>query len=193
MLVLDISNYHFNSFLFSVLLDMNLKIAPGLESSPTIPQTRGLSSIAPGPQMRGPPQGLPILPPQHTIQALPPRGPPSLPRGPPSLPRVPPSLPLIPPSLPRVPPSLLQVPLPLPRVPPSLPTHPPLAPQLGPPFSMGPTDCNPQVPMKTAVPPPTQTALSPMLVQQSAPAILQSPIPIPHKVSWPVTFKQCHS
>lgn len=182
MLVLDISNYHFNSFLFSVLLDMNLKIAPGLESSPTIPQTRGFSSLAPGPQMRGPPQGLPILPPQTTIQTLPPRGPPSLPRIPPSLPRVPPSLP-------RVLPSLPQVPLPLPRVPPSLPTHPPLAPQLGPPFSMGPTDCNPQVPMITAVPPPTQTALPPMFMQQSTPPILQSPIPMPPKVSWSVTFK----
>uniref|UniRef100_A0A8C1SIU5 Bromodomain containing 4 n=1 Tax=Cyprinus carpio TaxID=7962 RepID=A0A8C1SIU5_CYPCA len=125
--------------------DINLKIAPGLESSPTIPQTRGLSSLAPGPQMRGPPQGPPTLPPQPTMQALPPR--------------VPPSLPLLP----------------------SLPTHPPLAPQLGPPFSMGPTDCNPQVPIITAVPPPTQTALPPVLMQQSAPPILQSPIPMPHK------------
>lgn len=159
MLILDISNYHFNSFcILSVLLDINLKIAPGLESSPTIPQTRGLSSLAPGPQMRGPPQGPPTLPPQPTMQALPPR--------------VPPSLPLLP----------------------SLPTHPPLAPQLGPPFSMGPTDCNPQVPIITAVPPPTQTALPPVLMQQSAPPILQSPIPMPHKVSWPVTFQtRCHS
>ncbi|XP_059415404.1 bromodomain-containing protein 4 isoform X4 [Carassius carassius] len=122
--------------------DINLKIAPGLESSPTIPQTRGLSSLAPGPQMRGPPQGPPTLPPQPIMQALPPR--------------VPPSLPL-------------------------LPTHPPLAPQLGPHFSMGPTDCNPQVPIMTVVPPPTQTTLPPVLMQQSTPPILQSPIPIPHK------------
>uniref|UniRef100_A0A8C1YCC7 Bromodomain containing 4 n=1 Tax=Cyprinus carpio TaxID=7962 RepID=A0A8C1YCC7_CYPCA len=116
--------------------DMNLKIGPGLESTHTNPQTRGLSSLAPGPQTRGPPQGPPTLPPQSTMQALPP------------------------------------------RVPPSLPSHPPLAPQLGPPFSMGPTDCNPQVPLMTAVPPPTQTALPPMHMQQSAPPILQTPIPM---------------
>lgn len=153
-----INNFNFSVFCVSVLLDMNLKIGPGLESTHTNPQTRGLSSLAPGPQMRGPPQGPPTLPPQPTMQALPPR--------------VPPSLPLLP----------------------SLPTHPPLAPQLGPPFSMGPTDCNPQVPIITAVPPPTQTALPPVLMQQSAPPILQSPIPMPHKVSWPVTFQtRCHS
>lgn len=142
-----------NSFVFSlsVLLDMNMKIGPGLESSPTIPQTRGLSSLAPGPQTRGPPQGPPTLPPQSAMQALPPRVPPSLP---------------------------------------SLPSLPPLAPQLGPPFSLGPTDCNPPAPIMTAVPPPTQTALPPVHMQQSTASILQSPIQMPPKVSRLITFNQ---
>lgn len=141
-----------NSFVFSlsVLSDMSMKIGPGpgLESLPTIPQTRGLSGLAPGPQTRGPPQGPPTLPPQSAMQALPP------------------------------------------RVPPSLPSLPPLAPQLGPPFSLGPTDCNPPAPIMTAVPPPTQTALPPVHMQQSTASILQSPIPMAPKVSWLKTFNQ---
>ncbi|TRY74296.1 hypothetical protein DNTS_028726 [Danionella cerebrum] len=118
--------------------DMNLKVGPVLESSPSIPLTRGLSSLAPGPQTRGPPQGPPTLPPQPVMPPMPP------------------------------------------RVPPPLSSIPPHAPQLGPPFSLGPTDI-PPAPIMTAVPPPAQTALPPVHIQQSAAPILQSPIPMPTK------------
>ncbi|XP_066530305.1 bromodomain-containing protein 4 isoform X3 [Hoplias malabaricus] len=77
------------------------------------------------------------------------------------------------------PPSLpLQPPMPVlpPRVPPTIPTHAP--PPLGAPFSLAPTDCNPQAPIITSVPPPsTQTALPPMPIQQSTPPVLQSVMP----------------
>ncbi|XP_073799312.1 bromodomain-containing protein 4 isoform X2 [Danio rerio] len=85
-----------------------------------------------------------------------------------------------PPTLPPQP--IVQIQALPPRVPPSLPTIPLHAPQLGPPFSLGPTDCNPPAPIITAVPPPTQTALPPVHIQQSAaPPILQTPISIPNK------------
>ncbi|XP_051994884.1 bromodomain-containing protein 4 isoform X2 [Xyrauchen texanus] len=111
--------------------DMNLKVGPGLDSSPTVSLPRGLSSLAPGPQTRTPAPGPPTLPPQPAKQALPP------------------------------------------RVPPLLPLH---VPQLGPPFSLGPTDCTPPPPIMTAVPPPAQTTLPPMQMQQSTAPILQNPI-----------------
>lgn len=60
------------------LVDMNMKVGAGLDSSPS-PLTRGLSSLPPGPQIRPPTQGPPTLPPQTAMQALPPRVPPSLP------------------------------------------------------------------------------------------------------------------
>ena len=65
------------------------------------------------------------------------------------------------------------------RVPPTLP--PSHAPQLGAPYSLGPSDCSPQAPIMTSVPPPTQTTLPPLLIQSAAP-IIQNPVPMP-KVS----------
>ncbi|XP_036423380.1 bromodomain-containing protein 4 isoform X2 [Colossoma macropomum] len=112
---------------------LNVKPGPGIDSPSTTPQTRGLSSLGPGPQTRGPVQGPPPLPLQQAMPALPP------------------------------------------RVPPTIPTH---APPLGAPFSLPSTDCSPQAPIMTSVPPPTtQTALPPMPIQQSTAPVLQNVMP----------------
>ncbi|KAM3863707.1 bromodomain-containing protein 4 [Diretmus argenteus] len=111
---------------------LNLKPGPIIDSSSTIPQTRGLSNLSAAPQTRGPVQGPPSLPPQPMIQALPP------------------------------------------RVPPTLSSH---APPLGAPYSLGPSDCTPQVPIMTSVPPPMQTPLPPTSIQSTAP-MLQNPVPM---------------
>ncbi|XP_034045681.1 bromodomain-containing protein 4 isoform X3 [Thalassophryne amazonica] len=54
----------------------NLKPGPIVDSSSTIPQTRGLSNLSAVPQTRGPVQGPPTLPPQPLMQALPSHVPP---------------------------------------------------------------------------------------------------------------------
>ncbi|XP_078140729.1 bromodomain-containing protein 4 isoform X5 [Centroberyx gerrardi] len=74
---------------------------------------------------------------------------------------------------PSLPPQPMMQALP-PRVPPTLPSH---APQLGAPYSLGPSDCTPQVPIMTSVPPPTQTPLPPTSIQSTAP-MLQNPVPM---------------
>ncbi|TTL72960.1 Bromodomain-containing protein 4 [Bagarius yarrelli] len=75
------------------------------------------------------------------------------------------------PGPPALPPQVaLQQALP-PRVPPTIP-------QLGPPYPLTPSDCNPPSTIMTSVPPPTQTALPPMPIQQGpAPPMLQSVMP----------------
>ncbi|XP_046690578.1 bromodomain-containing protein 4 isoform X3 [Silurus meridionalis] len=74
------------------------------------------------------------------------------------------------PGPPALPPQVaLQQALP-PRVPPTIP-------QLGPPFPLGPADCNPPSTIMTSVPLPTQTALPPMPIQQSPAPMLQSVMP----------------
>ncbi|XP_041672775.1 bromodomain-containing protein 4 isoform X2 [Cheilinus undulatus] len=57
-------------------------------------------------------------------------------------------------------------------VPPTLSSH---APQLGAPYSLSQSDCAPQVPIMTSVPPPAQTTLPPASIQSPAP-MLQNPI-----------------
>ncbi|XP_041861010.1 bromodomain-containing protein 4 isoform X2 [Melanotaenia boesemani] len=62
----------------------------------------------------------------------------------------------------------------------ALPSHVPstlpnLAPQLGAPYSLGQSDCAPQVPIMTSVPLPVQTSLPPSSIQSTAP-MLQTPI-----------------
>ncbi|KAI4822857.1 hypothetical protein KUCAC02_008382, partial [Chaenocephalus aceratus] len=109
---------------------LNLKPGGIIDSSSTIPLTRGVSNLSAAPQIRGPVQGPPSLPPQPLMQALPS------------------------------------------HMPPTLPSH---APQLGAPYSMGHSDCAPQVPIMTSVPPPAQTALPPASIQNVAP-MLQNPI-----------------
>lgn len=52
-------------------LGQNLKPGPIIDSSSTTPQTRGLSNLSAAPQIRGPVQGPPSLPPQPSMQALP--------------------------------------------------------------------------------------------------------------------------
>uniref|UniRef100_A0A3B4FLF7 Bromodomain-containing protein 4-like n=1 Tax=Pundamilia nyererei TaxID=303518 RepID=A0A3B4FLF7_9CICH len=54
------------------------------------------------------------------------------------------------------------------HVPPALSSH---APQLGAPFSLGQSDCPPQVPVMTSVPPPSQTSLPPATIQSTAPML----------------------
>ncbi|KAK1877285.1 Bromodomain containing protein 4 [Dissostichus eleginoides] len=109
---------------------LNLKPGGIIDSSSTIPLTRGVSNLSAAPQIRGPVQGPPSLPPQPLMQALPS------------------------------------------HMPPMLPSH---APQLGAPYSMGHSDCAPQVPIMTSVPPPAQTALPPASIQNVA-SMLQNPI-----------------
>ncbi|XP_035510412.1 bromodomain-containing protein 4 [Morone saxatilis] len=58
------------------------------------------------------------------------------------------------------------------HMPPTLSSH---APQLGAPYSLGQSDCTPQVPIMTSVPPPAQTSLPPASIQSTAP-MLQNPI-----------------
>lgn len=70
------------------------------------------------------------------------------------------------------PPSLPPQPLMQAHVPPTLPSH---APQLGAPYSLVQSDCAPQVPMMTSVPPPAQTSLPPASIQSTA-SMLQNPI-----------------
>lgn len=72
---------------------------------------------------------------------------------------------------PSLPPQPLMQALPS-HLPPTLPSH---APQLGAPYSLG-SDCAPQIPIMTSVPPPAQTSLPPTSIQ-SAP-LLQNPIPM---------------
>lgn len=72
---------------------------------------------------------------------------------------------------PSLPPQPLMQALPS-HVPPMLSSH---APQLGAPYSLGQSDCAPQVPMMTSVPPPAQTSLPPASIQSTAP-MLQNPI-----------------
>ncbi|XP_007229120.3 bromodomain-containing protein 4 isoform X1 [Astyanax mexicanus] len=55
-----------------------------------------------------------------------------------------------------------------PRVPPTIPSH---APPLGAPFSLPPSDCNPQAPVLTPLP-QVQTALPPMPIQQNTAPVL---------------------
>ncbi|XP_005745397.1 bromodomain-containing protein 4 isoform X2 [Pundamilia nyererei] len=57
------------------------------------------------------------------------------------------------------------------HVPPALSSH---APQLGAPFSLGQSDCPPQVPVMTSVPPPSQTSLPPATIQSTAPMLQTS-------------------
>ncbi|XP_061701591.1 bromodomain-containing protein 4 isoform X2 [Syngnathoides biaculeatus] len=61
--------------------DAGLSLKPGaiIDPSSTTPQTRGLSSLPAAPQMRGPAQGPPSLPPQPLMQALPSHIAPTLP------------------------------------------------------------------------------------------------------------------
>ncbi|XP_029015734.1 bromodomain-containing protein 4 isoform X2 [Betta splendens] len=75
------------------------------------------------------------------------------------------------PGPPLLPPQPLMQALPS-HMPQMLPNH---APQLGAPYSMGQSDCAPQVPIMTSVPPPAQTLLPPATIQSTAP-MLQSPI-----------------
>ncbi|KAG9337826.1 hypothetical protein JZ751_027477 [Albula glossodonta] len=56
----------------------SLKPGASMDSPPTTPHTRGLSSHSPGPQTRGPPQGPPSLPTPPNMQAVPSRLPPTL-------------------------------------------------------------------------------------------------------------------
>lgn len=72
---------------------------------------------------------------------------------------------------PSLPPQPLMQALPS-HVAPTLPSH---APQLGAPYSLGQSDCAPQVPIMTSVPPPAQTSLPPASIQSTAP-MLQNPI-----------------
>ncbi|XP_062871455.1 bromodomain-containing protein 4 isoform X2 [Trichomycterus rosablanca] len=68
-----------------------------------------------------------------------------------------------------------------PRVPPTIPPH---APQLGPPYPLGTSDINPQASIMTSVPPPpAQTALPPMSIQQSTAPVHQSITPKPLRKS----------
>lgn len=69
------------------------------------------------------------------------------------------------------PPSLPPQPLMQAHVPPTLPSH---APQLGAPYSLGQSDCAPQVPIMTSVPPPAQTSLPPVSIQSTAPMMQNS-------------------
>lgn len=69
------------------------------------------------------------------------------------------------------PPSLPPQPLMQAHVPPTLPSH---APQLGAPYSLGQSDCAPQVPIMTSVPPPAQTSLPPASIQSTAPMLQNS-------------------
>lgn len=72
---------------------------------------------------------------------------------------------------PSLPPQPLMQALPS-HVPPTLSS---LAPQLGAPYSLGQSDCAPQVPIMTSVPPPAQTSLPPASIQNAA-LMLQNPI-----------------
>lgn len=74
-------------------------------------------------------------------------------------------------SPPSLPPQPLMQALPS-HVPPTLSSH---APQLGAPYSLGQSECAPQVPIITSVPPPAHTSLPPASIQSTAP-ILQNPI-----------------
>ncbi|KAG7317303.1 hypothetical protein KOW79_019601 [Hemibagrus wyckioides] len=74
------------------------------------------------------------------------------------------------PGPPALPPQVAQLQALPPRVPPTIP-------QLGPPFPLAPSDCNPPGTIMTSVPPPTQTALPPMPIQQSPAPMLQSVMP----------------
>lgn len=58
------------------------------------------------------------------------------------------------------------------HVPPTLSSH---APQLGAPYCLSQSDCAPQGPIMTSVPPPAQTSLPPASIQSTAP-LLQNPI-----------------
>lgn len=108
----------------------NLKPGAIIDASSTTPQTRGISNLSAAPQIRGPLQGPPSLPPQPLMQAL------------------------------------------TSHVPPTLSSH---APQLGAPYCLAQSDCAPQGPIMTSVPPPAQTSLTPASIQTTAP-ILQNPI-----------------
>lgn len=79
---------------------------------------------------------------------------------------------------PSLPPQPLMQSLPS-HVPPTLSSH---APQLGAPYPLGQSDCVPQVPIITSVPPPAHTSLPPASIQSTAP-MLQNPITMT-KVSW---------
>ncbi|XP_008327842.1 bromodomain-containing protein 4 [Cynoglossus semilaevis] len=70
------------------------------------------------------------------------------------------------------PPSLPPQPLMQAHLPPTLPSQ---APQLGAPYSLGHSDCAPQVPIMTSVPPPAQTSLPPASIQNTA-SMLQNSI-----------------
>ncbi|KAM7371787.1 hypothetical protein PAMP_008997 [Pampus punctatissimus] len=67
--------------------DAGLSLKPGaiIDSSSMTPQTRGLSNLSAAPQIRGPVQGPPSLPPQPLMQALPSHVPPTLPSHAPQL------------------------------------------------------------------------------------------------------------
>lgn len=72
---------------------------------------------------------------------------------------------------PSLPPQPLMQALPS-HVPPTLSSH---APQLGAPYSLAQSDCAPQIPIMTSVPPPAQTSFPPASIQSTAP-MLQNPI-----------------
>lgn len=71
---------------------------------------------------------------------------------------------------PSLPPQPLMQALPS-HMPPTLSSH---APQLGAPYTLGQSDCAPQVPIMTSVPPPAQTSLPPASIQSSAPMLQNS-------------------
>ncbi|MEQ2158493.1 hypothetical protein GOODEAATRI_012906 [Goodea atripinnis] len=61
------------------VFSINLKPGTIIDSSPTTPQTRGLSNLPAAPQARGPVQAPPLLPPHPSMQALPSHVPQTLP------------------------------------------------------------------------------------------------------------------
>lgn len=84
-IVFGLTSVRQNTYPSVLFSHQGLSLKPGaiIDSSSTTPQTPGLSNLSP--QIRGPVQGPPLLPPQPLMQALPSHVPPMLPSHAPQL------------------------------------------------------------------------------------------------------------